>query len=67
MEVPTITSRQQALQGWQCPVCFKVNAPFIQECTCKTIKRTESTGDYAHAKRIFAMIFEETPQTKKKP
>ena len=51
-------------QGWLCPMCGKVHAPFIKECTCKTIKRTENTGDHGHGKRLFAMIFEETPRAK---
>lgn len=21
-------------QGWQCPVCKRVNAPFVAQCTC---------------------------------
>lgn len=27
-------------QGWQCPVCDKVNAPFVRECTCHIMKQT---------------------------
>ena len=23
-----------AQQGWQCPVCGKVNAPWMMQCTC---------------------------------
>lgn len=24
-----------AMQGWQCPICKRVLAPFVQECPCK--------------------------------
>lgn len=24
-----------AQQGWQCPLCKKILAPFVQECTCQ--------------------------------
>lgn len=24
-----------ALQGWQCPICKRILAPFVQECPCK--------------------------------
>lgn len=24
-----------AQQGWQCPMCKKILAPFVQECTCQ--------------------------------
>lgn len=23
------------IQGWQCPICKRVLAPFVQECPCK--------------------------------
>lgn len=23
------------MQGWQCPICKRVLAPFVQECPCK--------------------------------
>lgn len=25
-------------QGWQCPVCGSILAPFITECPCSTLK-----------------------------
>lgn len=24
-----------AMQGWQCPICKRILAPFVQECPCK--------------------------------
>ena len=40
-----------AMQGWQCPMCKRVLAPFVQECPCKgqgistiTIATTNSKG-----------------------
>ena len=27
--------RMGAQQGWQCPVCKRVLAPFVTECPCK--------------------------------
>ena len=61
----TANSVQETNQGWQCPVCYKVNAPFVTECTCttlKTEKKIGSTGNKGHARHLFAMIFEETPR-----
>ncbi len=26
-----------APQGWQCPVCKRVNAPFISQCPCSSV------------------------------
>ena len=41
-----------AMQGWQCPICKRVLAPFVQECPCKgqgiattTVATTDSKGD----------------------
>ena len=41
----------EAMQGWQCPVCKRILAPFVQECPCKgqgistiTIATTNSKG-----------------------
>lgn len=38
-----------ANQGWQCPVCGKVNAPWVVECDChrraSAITNGTSTGD----------------------
>lgn len=36
----------QANQGWQCPVCGKVNAPWMPECDChrRTSVTTNNTG-----------------------
>lgn len=25
-------------QGWQCPVCGRILAPFVTECPCSTLK-----------------------------
>lgn len=25
-------------QGWQCPICGRILAPFITECPCSTLK-----------------------------
>lgn len=40
-----------AMQGWQCPICKRVLAPFVQECPCKgqgmatmTVATTELKG-----------------------
>lgn len=36
-----------AMQGWQCPICKRVLAPFVQECPCKgqgTATMTVATG-----------------------
>jgi len=40
-----------AMQGWQCPICKRVLAPFVQECPCKgqgmatmTVTTTELKG-----------------------
>ena len=35
-----------AQQGWQCPVCGKVNAPWMAQCTCdgKVPYHTTATG-----------------------
>ena len=62
MGVLAANSVQQTQQGWQCPVCYKVNAPFVQECTCTTLKAEKKTGNKGHARHLFAMIFEETPK-----
>jgi hypothetical protein len=39
------------MQGWQCPICKRVLAPFVQECPCKgqgiatmTVATTDSKG-----------------------
>lgn len=39
------------MQGWQCPICKRVLAPFVQECPCKgqgiatmTVATTELKG-----------------------
>lgn len=38
-----------AQQGWQCPVCGKVNAPWVAQCPCdgklKTYTTTTGTGE----------------------
>lgn len=41
-----------AMQGWQCPICKRVLAPFVQECPCKgqgiatvTVATTDVKGD----------------------
>lgn len=38
-----------AMQGWQCPICKKILAPFVPECPCqgegkKTITTTGGTS-----------------------
>lgn len=30
-------------QGWQCPVCGRVNAPQVLECPCQTAERVQET------------------------
>lgn len=36
----------QAQQGWQCPVCKKIYAPFIQECLhCNNVETELKTTD----------------------
>lgn len=37
-------------EGWICPRCGKVNAPFIGQCTCKSDNLTTSNfdGDCTH-------------------
>ena len=32
-------------EGWICPRCGKVNAPFIGQCTCKSNSTTTSNFD----------------------
>lgn len=32
-------------EGWICPRCDKVNAPFIEQCTCKSNNSTTSNFD----------------------
>lgn len=42
-------------QGWQCPVCGKVHAPWASECDCHKIsaKGTTTTNiDYARQESI---------------
>ena len=41
----------EIMQGWQCPVCKRILAPFVQECPCKgqgistmTLATTDSKG-----------------------
>lgn len=33
-----------AMQGWQCPVCGRVLAPFVVECPCKGQLQTAITS-----------------------
>lgn len=45
-----------ASQGWQCPVCKNINAPWVQQCPCKgqtqwdtsTTDNETTTIDWAH-------------------
>lgn len=32
--VTSASAKVTALQCWQCPVCGKVNAPFVAQCPC---------------------------------
>ena len=41
-----------APQGWQCPICRKVHAPWVQECLCCVDKDT--TKLYAEGELIYA-------------
>lgn len=57
METKVSTSSQQynfmqlgAQQGWQCPICKRILAPFVPECPCggqglQTWTTTSSTTD----------------------
>ncbi len=36
---PPSISHTPTSQGWICPRCGTVNAPFVKECGCKEIKR----------------------------
>jgi len=35
----TIAFPQFALQGWQCPICKVVHAPWILRCDCATLDK----------------------------
>lgn len=30
-------------QGWQCPVCWKVHAPWVSECDCHKCNASNAT------------------------
>mgnify|MGYP001170996467 CR=1 FL=1 len=40
----TCNANQSVQMGWQCPVCSRVNAPFVATCPCTQIKWTITTG-----------------------
>jgi hypothetical protein len=39
-----------AMQGWQCPVCGRVLAPFMMECPCKGNPQSATTTSTGTAK-----------------
>lgn len=54
----TTNNTNAAPTGWQCPVCNKVHAPWISQCTCDS--QDEYTGDKAHIGELVAKIYEQT-------
>ena len=51
-------------EGWICPQCGKVNAPFINQCTCESNNSTTSNfdedwlwdGDIIPASQVWKML-----------
>lgn len=59
----TMSAAQSVQQGWKCPECGQVNAPFIPMCTCSPVETDEYTGNKAHMKKIAGFFWEQQVQT----
>lgn len=40
VSVPTFWIIDPPRQGWQCPVCKRINAPFVSQCPCSSVPVT---------------------------
>ena len=63
-----------AIQGWQCPICKRVLAPFVQECPCKgqgmgsiTTTTITTTGTNIKEKTFDDGFWKDFNSTKKSP
>ena len=53
-----ITPSQSAPQGWRCPVCTAIHAPWVAQCSCE-YRSDKYTGDKAHFLEIAGIILEQ--------